>query len=160
TPVYRKKSPLGGALIGGALCRALLVPLLTLALALLGCGKAPTPGETDDEPVGSAAQALCTVQQAQACDEHNPCRIDNCSNGTCSHTNLANGASCGTGKVCEGAGGTCISGCFIGGTVFAAAATNPSNACEVCTPTTSTTAWSNQPNGTTCNDGNACTQTD
>ena len=48
-------------------------------------------------------------------------------------------------------------GCVIGGMFFAPGTVDPSNACEVCRPSTSTTAWSNRANGTTCDDGNICT---
>jgi hypothetical protein len=48
------------------------------------------------------------------------------------------------------------SGCYIDGTLVASGAVNPANSCEECTPATSTTAWSNFANGTTCSDGNAC----
>ena len=51
---------------------------------------------------------------------------------------------------------TAASGCYINGTLYAPAAANPVNACEVCTPATSTSAWSNATNGTTCTDGNLC----
>jgi hypothetical protein len=71
---------------------------------------------------------------------------------------VANGTSCGSGVVCDN--GTCVADCYIGGTFYASGTANPSNACQVCTPSSSTSAWSSQANGTTCNDNNACTQTD
>jgi MYXO-CTERM domain-containing protein len=43
--------------------------------------------------------------------------------------------------------------CQIGGILYVTGTENPSNACQVCTPATSTTAWSNQPDSTTCTDG-------
>jgi hypothetical protein len=51
------------------------------------------------------------------------------------------------------------SGCTISGTFYPAGATT-NNGCEVCNPAVSTTAWSLVTDGTSCNDGNACTQTD
>lgn len=50
------------------------------------------------------------------------------------------GAACAEGQVCEA--GACTAKCFIGGVFYAADALNPANACEQCTPATSTTAWS------------------
>jgi MYXO-CTERM domain-containing protein len=52
------------------------------------------------------------------------------------------------------------SGCVIGGTSYAAGIANPTNACQVCAPASSTTAWSNAAGGTTCNDGNPLTKND
>ncbi len=67
-----------------------------------------------------------------------------------------NGTTCGTGKVCSGA--NCESGCYISGTVYAAAAANPSSACQSCQPATSTTQWTDL-NGTTCGSGKVCSGT-
>src|SRR6201999_4180176 len=50
--------------------------------------------------------------------------------------------------------------CNIDGTQYSAGTVNPANPCQVCNPSSSTTSWSNEPNGTTCDDGNACTQFD
>ncbi len=51
-----------------------------------------------------------------------------------------------------------IPGCRIGGTFFPAGATN--GQCQVCRTSASTTSWTNRPDGTSCNDGSLCTQTD
>ena len=69
-----------------------------------------------------------------------------------------NDAQCCAGLVCQG--GSCLAGCRIGEVFHAKRASNPANACQSCRPTVSTTAWTNRANGTTCSDGNACTQTD
>lgn len=50
------------------------------------------------------------------------------------------GAACAEGQVCEA--GACTAKCFIGEAFYAADTLNPANACEQCTPATSTTAWS------------------
>ena len=50
--------------------------------------------------------------------------------------------------------GTCAAGCFIGGTVYATGALNPTNSCQQCDPGTSTTDWSNEPDSSTCSGGN------
>jgi len=75
--------------------------------------------------------------------------------------------SCGTCNAPQtcGAGGTanvCAAPttCTISGTTWPAGQPNPSNACQVCIPSASTTSWSNASNGTSCSDGNACTQAD
>ena len=76
-------------------------------------------------------------------------------------------AQCCAGLVCGPAGPSinnattqCQPGCRIAGIFRSPGALNPANACQSCQPAVSTTAWTNVANGTTCNDGNACTQTD
>lgn len=54
---------------------------------------------------------------------------------------LAPGSTCGTGMVCSG--GTCQTGCWIQGAFVGSGATNPSNACQICTPSKTTQSWSN-----------------
>ena len=52
----------------------------------------------------------------------------------------------------------CVSGCWIGGIFYSPSQTNPANVCQVCTPSSSTGAWSSGPPGIACpDDGNACT---
>jgi len=50
--------------------------------------------------------------------------------------------------------------CRIGQTTYPAGAVNPANPCELCTPSLSKKVWSSAPDGSWCNDGNACTGTD
>jgi hypothetical protein len=99
-----------------------------------------------------------TLYPAGTANPSNACQVCTPGSSTTAWSNTASGTSCGTGLVC--AGGSCVSDCFIGGTLYPAGTVNPSNACQVCTPGSSTTLWSNKANGATCNDGNACTQTD
>jgi hypothetical protein len=105
----------------------------------------------------------CTVTNkpngASCPDDGNACTSDTCDgSGTCGHPNVSTGTSCGSALVCNA--GTCASGCVIGGTFFTADAPNPSNTCQVCNPSMSTSSWSSAPNGKGCNDGNACTKGD
>jgi hypothetical protein len=81
-------------------------------------------------------------------DDGNPCTTDSCSGGVPQHLPAGNGTSCGGGLTCNGT--MCGSGCIIGGTSYAAGAVNPASPCQVCTPATSSTAWSNIANGTFC----------
>ena len=73
-------------------------------------------------------------------------------------TNVTNGTSCGAGEVCNGT--ACSSGCFIGGTFYASGAVNPADACQTCQPATSTTVFTNSPNGVnaSCPAGDVCRQ--
>jgi sulfatase modifying factor 1 len=72
---------------------------------------------------------------------------------TTAWTNAAVGTSCGSGEVCNA--GTCAAGCYIGGPFYATAAT-ANDGCEVCTPTTSTTAWTNVTGAASCPSGEVC----
>jgi len=51
-------------------------------------------------------------------------------------------------------------GCDIGGTFRGADTLDPNNPCQSCQPAVSTTAWTPVANGETCDDADACTQTD
>jgi hypothetical protein len=100
------------------------------------------------------------VPAGNACaDDGNPCTTDRCdASGTCAHPNAADGTSCGAGLVCST--GSCLAECEIGGTLYPAGTINPANPCQVCSPPTSTTDWSNAGVGATCDDGNGCTTGD
>ena len=87
-------------------------------------------------------------------DPANPCLICQPTSSTTFWTNITNGTNCGAGEVCNN--GTCASGCFLNGTVWGSGAANPANNCQSCQPTTSTTAWSNIPNGSSCAQGQVC----
>jgi formylglycine-generating enzyme required for sulfatase activity len=50
--------------------------------------------------------------------------------------------------VCNAA--SCVSGCYVGGVFYGAGAPNPTNACQSCQPATTTTAFSNVRDGTSC----------
>ncbi|NBD08278.1 hypothetical protein [Corallococcus silvisoli] len=73
---------------------------------------------------------------------------------TTAWTPRADGTQCGSGQVCSA--GTCSPKCFIDGGLHAAGAPNPANACEVCVPETSTTAWTPRADGTQCDSGQVC----
>jgi len=148
------------------------------------CSFALSPGNCLISGVCYAAGAISPVNQCQqctpissqtgwtprtdgtGCNDGNACTgNDKCTAGTCGGTAYScdDGLAC-TADVCNG-DGTCThttaaGNCLIGGTCYAAGAGSPINQCQQCTPATSQTAWSAKTNGTSCNDGNACTQTD
>ena len=64
-------------------------------------------------------------------------------------TNVGIGTSCGTGEICT-ADGSCAADCYVGTTLYPAAALNPSNACQVCTPSADTKTWSGVAAGVDC----------
>lgn len=79
----------------------------------------------------------------------NACQLCQPGESSASWETVAQGQGCGTGEVCNGA--TCITGCFINGSIYTANQANPSDACQSCQPGTSTTSWS-----TTSADGTSC----
>jgi hypothetical protein len=72
-------------------------------------------------------------------------------------SSLGNGTSCGTGKVCSG--GNCQTGCWIGGGFILSGGAGPTT-CQICTPTKSTSGWSNNDGASvacgTCSGTAAC----
>jgi hypothetical protein len=106
-------------------------------------------------PCGSAASGTC--DQADSCDGNGAClpRLspngstcndgrfctvgDECQGGVCTPTANRN---CGAGVSCDETGDVCqCQGCSIGGTCVPAGTVNPTNPCQVCNPTRSTTAY-------------------
>jgi hypothetical protein len=83
-----------------------------------------------------------------------PCQSCQPGTSTTMWTNSANGTACGSGEICNGA--TCAPGCFVDGTVYAPNVANPGNPCQTCQPGTSTVAFSNIANGTSCGSGQVC----
>lgn len=98
--------------------------------------------------VSGAFRASGADNPSNACQECVP------ATSTTAWTTKAGGSSCGSGKVCNGA--TCSAGCWIGGSFRASGADNPSNACQECTPSKSTTLWTNKAQGTGCGTGRYC----
>jgi hypothetical protein len=114
----------------------------------------------------SVSQTVWTYMTSKACNDGN----------ACTHTDIcrAGGAGCGgtaytcddgltcTTDSCNGAGGCAYSlsagSCLIGGVCYANGALNPTNGCQWCQPSTSTSAWTNRASGATCTaDAYACT---
>ncbi|GMT96032.1 hypothetical protein KH5H1_01510 [Corallococcus caeni] len=84
--------------------------------------------------IGTEQFAAGAVNPANACEQCVP------ATSATAWTPLVDGAACGTGQICSA--GACSPKCFINGTFYAEGTPSPLNACEVCTPTTSTTTWS------------------
>ena len=95
-----------------------------------------------------------TLYSPGASNPANPC--DSCQPGQSisAWTTAADGTSCGGAQIC--ASGTCGPQCFIGGTVYAPGAFDPTDACKVCEPAMGTSAWSSAADGTSCGVGQYC----
>ena len=83
-----------------------------------------------------------TFYAASAPNPSNPCQVCQSSSPS-SWSQATNGASCSSsvGQICNA--GSCQTGCWIGGGFVGSGAANPSNTCQICAPTKSTSAWSN-----------------
>ncbi len=98
--------------------------------------------------IGTTLFTESTANPSNACQSCQP------ATSTSAWTNLADGTSCGTDMVCSG--GTCVAECDINGTEYASGTVNPANSCQSCQPSTSSTAWSNVADGTSCRTGHVC----
>jgi hypothetical protein len=87
-------------------------------------------------------------------DPSNACQACQPQASTSSFSSIADGTPCAGGKRCIA--GACADGCQINGASYAAGALDLSNACHVCRPSTSTSAWSNAADGTSCGQGQVC----
>ncbi len=100
---------------------------------------------------GSQCDIGGTLVSTGAANPNNTCQSCQPGTSTSSWTNIADGTSCAANEVCSG--GSCQSGCFIGGTYYPASTPNSSNSCQACLPAVSTTGWSNVADGTSCGTG-------
>ncbi len=78
----------------------------------------------------------------------NPCLVCDPSASTSSWSNAADGTKCDTGNICHA--GACVVGCEIDGAYYADGAPDPSNVCQVCKASATTSVWTNADDGTTC----------
>jgi alpha-tubulin suppressor-like RCC1 family protein len=98
--------------------------------------------------IGGAFYASGVVNPTNACQSCQPAV------SSIGWTTSLNGAVCGGGAVCSA--GTCQGGCWIGGSFIASGLGNPVNACQICQPSASTSAWSAVPDGTSCGSSLIC----
>jgi RHS repeat-associated protein len=95
-----------------------------------------------------------------ATDDGNPCTADACDPvAGVTHTPLANGTVCSTGNACI-AGATCQNAVCTGGTPVTCQTPDQCHmGTATCDPATGC-GFATKPDGTPCNDGSACTQSD
>jgi hypothetical protein len=91
-----------------------------------------------------------TVNPANACQSCQPPL------STTAWSPLSNGMSCGTSKICTDGMCESTAGCDIGGGHFGTGVINANNPCQICRPSSSTTAWTNRDDGATCGAGLVC----
>lgn len=122
------------------------------------CGGCNRPCNDDERCQDSECRPVCriggTTVVEGALNPANPCSVCDPARSTTQWSPRSNGTACAAGKIC--ANGACDTRCFIDGTLRANGTINPDNACEQCTPASSTSDWSPRPNGTTCAGSNVC----
>jgi RHS repeat-associated protein len=102
-----------------------------------------------------------TTCSPPSCDDGNPCTVDSCgSNGACAHAPAPQGTSCGDGNACNGTETCDGAGTCKPGTPVSCTAKDSCHLAGTCDPTTGACSNPAATDGTKCDDGNACTQTD
>jgi YD repeat-containing protein len=116
-------------------------------------GNACTTGDSCQAGVCSGSPVVCTAQDQ--CHDPGSC---NPATGACSNPTKSNGTSCSDGNTCT-TGDTCQGGICSGNPVVCTAQDQCHDAGS-CDPAIGACSNPNKANGTSCNDDNACTQTD
>jgi RHS repeat-associated protein len=104
----------------------------------------------------------CTGSNPVTCTAEDQCHSAgtcNPTNGTCSNPALANGTACNDGNACT-LSDSCQSGSCVGSNPVMCVAADQCHVAGVCNPSSGACSTPPAPNGTACNDGNACTQVD
>ncbi len=136
-----------------------------------GTGVCSNPNKTDGTACndGNACThtdtcqtGVCTGSNPVVCTALDQCHdvgVCNTSTGICSNPNKTDGTACNDGNACT-LTDICQAGTCIGGNPVVCSALDQCHQAGVCDPISSLCSDPIQPNGTACNDGNACTQTD
>ncbi|WP_050431980.1 thrombospondin type 3 repeat-containing protein [Chondromyces crocatus] len=101
------------------------------------------------------ASGRCT--SAAECNDGNPCTTDTCVNNVCVRSN--NDLQCNDGNACT-ENDRCVNGTCTPGALKTCPAIDACHDVGTCNPANGMCSTPNRPNGTACNDSNACTQTD
>ena len=133
--------------------------------AATGCAHAPQPPGFVCAPATQCGGAstcvgtVCAAGPGGSCDDNNPCTADSCSaNGTCAHAPL-DGIACNDGNACNGSE-MCRAGTCAAGTPVVCTASDQCHNAGTCDQATGMCSNPAKADGATCNDGNACTDTD
>ncbi|WP_197041593.1 thrombospondin type 3 repeat-containing protein, partial [Chondromyces apiculatus] len=98
-----------------------------------------------------------TCQSNAECDDGNPCTTDTCVAMLCQRA--PNDNACNDGNACTD-GDVCHGGVCVGGAPKTCTAISPCHTAGTCNPATGICSTPMRPNGTACNDANACTTND
>ena len=112
--------------------------------------------------VDTCQAGACSGGMPKVCTALDQCHVaGTCDPGTgvCSNPNKADGTTCTDGNACT-TGDACQSGTCTSGTPKVCTALDQCHVAGACNTVTGLCSNPNKPNGTSCNDSNACTQTD
>jgi len=105
---------------------------------------------------------LCVGADPVVCEAAGQCHgagLCNPATGSCTTPLVADGTACEDGSLCT-TGDACLAGACAPGTAVACVAADACHLAGTCDPGTGLCTNPPAPNGTTCDDGNACTRTD
>ncbi len=118
-------------------------------------GNACTQADTCQEGVCVGASAVVCV----ASDQCHVAGVCNPASGNCSNPTVSDGTVCSDGNSCTQTD-TCQSGACVGSNPVVCTASDQCHVAGACNPATGTCSNPAAANGTTCNDGNQCSQLD
>lgn len=104
----------------------------------------------------------CTGSNPVTCSASDQCHLAGTCNpqsGACSNPTKPNGSACNDGNACTQSD-SCQGGACTGADPVVCTALGPCHTAGTCNPSTGTCSNPLKPDGTTCNDGNACTRAD
>jgi hypothetical protein len=107
----------------------------------------------------SCQAGVCTGSNPVACAPSDQCHVAGTCNpttGTCTNPAVANGTACSDGSACTRTD-TCQAGACVGGNPVTCTAQDQCHVPGTCDPTSGACSNPIAPNGTGCDDGNACT---
>ncbi|MFO0586909.1 MAG: hypothetical protein U0441_05195 [Polyangiaceae bacterium] len=123
-----------------------------------GAGGTSTGGtSTGGTGTGGTGGVPCTTPAD--CGVPAGCLVNTCVNQVCGTAPKANGSACDDGNACTKTD-TCQSGACVGASPVTCAAPDACHDAGTCNPATGTCSNPNKADGSTCDDGNACTATD
>jgi len=114
-----------------------------------------------DGGAGGTTVGLCVgcTEVSQCATPGNTCLVATCVAGSCGTANQTNGTACSDGDSCSQTD-TCQAGACTGANPVVCTASDQCHDVGTCAPATGLCSDPNKANGTTCSDGNGCTQTD
>jgi hypothetical protein len=93
-----------------------------------------------------------------SCDDGNACTTDSCVDAQCARPPVPNGTACSDGNACTRTD-SCQGGACVGTNPVVCSASDQCHVAGVCNKATAVCSNPTSAEGTTCNDGNGCTQT-
>jgi hypothetical protein len=117
--------------------------------------------EGDKCTIDTCEAGVCK-RESVVCTASDQCHVAGTCNpatGSCNNPKKTNGSTCNDGNGCTQTD-TCQNGTCTGGNPVVCTALDQCHDCGSCNPQTGVCSTPAKPNGTPCNDGNACTPTD